>query len=279
MGGEWALGLALVVETWPESARPWLAGLIGAAVNLGYVFVALLAARIDPSNWRLILLCCAAPALLTFFIRFAVPESPKWQTAAPSTLDRATLRRRRFLGSAAAGVYILAVWGAVQFTQLWAVQLFSDRRAAISVQLISAGYAALGALLAPIVLVHVSRRLAYAGLCAAALTSSIALFFGVSDFGMRLLFCVAMLGLITGGIGGWLALYLPELFPTAIRATNQGICYNSGRVAAAGGVALTAFAFAGQANFPIYCGTVSLVYILGIVIAFYLPDTRGTSLT
>ena len=40
MGGEWALGVALVMETWPASWRPVLAGLIGAAANFGYCCVA-----------------------------------------------------------------------------------------------------------------------------------------------------------------------------------------------------------------------------------------------
>src|SRR5438132_1058873 len=99
MGGEWSLGVALVMEIWPEKSRALLAGLIGAAANVGFLLIAvvglglttvlqqtqgwLLALGLPDSwvhtlvahnGWRLLMLFGAAPALLTFFIRLFVPE-------------------------------------------------------------------------------------------------------------------------------------------------------------------------------------------------------------
>src|SRR5205807_8457291 len=104
MGGEWSLGVALVMEIWPEKSRSTLAGLIGAAANVGFLLIALVGlaltnilggikagmlnaglseARIESlvgnNGWRLLMLIGAAPALLTFFIRLFVPESERWQ--------------------------------------------------------------------------------------------------------------------------------------------------------------------------------------------------------
>src|SRR3954469_9655360 len=42
MGGEWALGVALVTEMWPDRSRALMAGLIGAAANVGYLIVGLI---------------------------------------------------------------------------------------------------------------------------------------------------------------------------------------------------------------------------------------------
>lgn len=103
MGGEWSLGVALVMEIWPNKSRALLAGLIGAAANVGFLIVAVfalvlgrfiqsaggwLAATGLPADWvemlvanqgwRLLMLLGAAPAVLTFFIRLMVPESEKW---------------------------------------------------------------------------------------------------------------------------------------------------------------------------------------------------------
>ena len=105
MGGEWALGVALVMELWSGASRPFLAGLIGAFGNLGYMVVGLVAlwlnrvetqlpgwltstglppdlvARLadpDHDNWRLLMLVGALPAVLTLFIRLFVPESERW---------------------------------------------------------------------------------------------------------------------------------------------------------------------------------------------------------
>src|SRR5690349_19418295 len=99
MGGEWSLGVALVMEIWPNRSRAFLAGLIGAAANAGYFLVGIvgliLAALItqitaalqttglspetvqwltDFSGWRILMMLGVAPALLTFLIRMFVPE-------------------------------------------------------------------------------------------------------------------------------------------------------------------------------------------------------------
>ncbi|MGC1276382.1 MAG: MFS transporter [Planctomycetaceae bacterium] len=104
MGGEWSLGVALVNELWPQRSRAFLAGLIGAAANVGIAMVSVVSISLDkltrslrvlmtdvglPSGmtesllandaWRLLLIAGALPALLIFFIRLMVPESPKWE--------------------------------------------------------------------------------------------------------------------------------------------------------------------------------------------------------
>src|SRR5262245_3352694 len=104
MGGEWSLGVALVMEIWPDQSRALLAGLIGAAANVGYLLIAMLglglgkvladteswllwlglpsdwvSALVAYSGWRLLMIMGALPALLTFFIRLFVPESERWQ--------------------------------------------------------------------------------------------------------------------------------------------------------------------------------------------------------
>src|SRR5262249_42323785 len=104
MGGEWSLGVALVMEIWPDKSRGMLAGLIGAASNVGFLSIALVGlglgrfidathrllldiglqkAWVDQlvahSGWRLMMLIGAVPALLTFFIQLLVPESRRWE--------------------------------------------------------------------------------------------------------------------------------------------------------------------------------------------------------
>src|SRR6266496_3606010 len=84
MGGEWSLGVALVMESWPPGKRPLLAGIIGAAANVGFVLIAVLGVyfKVTRTSWRWVMLAGAAPALLTFFIQLAVPESERWQESA-----------------------------------------------------------------------------------------------------------------------------------------------------------------------------------------------------
>lgn len=104
MGGEWSLGVALVNEIWPGKSRAFIAGLIGAASNVGFLLVAILSiglsqviggveslmlavgvsqsattSLLQNSAWRFLMISGAFPALLIFFIRLFVPESAKWE--------------------------------------------------------------------------------------------------------------------------------------------------------------------------------------------------------
>jgi len=104
MGGEWALGVALVMEVWPNRSRALMAGLIGAAANAGYLLVGIIGIGLTAilgnmkewmldigvssstasslvafNGWRIMMILGAAPALLTFFFRLFVPESRKWE--------------------------------------------------------------------------------------------------------------------------------------------------------------------------------------------------------
>jgi MFS family permease len=104
MGGEWSLGVALVMEVWPNRSRAFMAGLIGAAANVGYLLVGLaglvllqilgtlrdgllaiglpqdwVEMLVRNNGWRLIMILGTVPAILTFFIRMFVPESKKWE--------------------------------------------------------------------------------------------------------------------------------------------------------------------------------------------------------
>ena len=129
MGGEWALGVALVMEVWPEKYRPWLAAAIGAAANLGYAAIAALAMTkpITQDSWRWVMLVGAAPALLIFFIRLFVPESEKWQHAVATARTQPVreifspkLRPRTLLAIGLASVALIGTWGIVQWIPLWA---------------------------------------------------------------------------------------------------------------------------------------------------------------
>jgi hypothetical protein len=171
-----------------------------------------------------------------------------------------------------------ATWGAVQFTQLWAGQMTGDAAAGAHVQIVSAGAATVGAFLAPVLLQHVGRRAGYGLLCVAALAASEWLFLCHDTFDANFLLAVALTGATTAAFYGWLPLYLPELFPTRVRAAGQGFCYNGGRILAAVGVLLTTFKIDVQGHYPLASALVCLVYLVGLGLALVLPETRGRPL-
>jgi MFS transporter, SHS family, sialic acid transporter len=287
MGGEWSLGVALVMETWSAHARPVLAGLIGAAANFGFGVVAILAWVFKPGeHWRLILMACVFPAFLTFLLRMFVPESKQWEHAVarekrPGIMDIFVpgLRSRALLGAAVGAIALLATWGAVQWITLWVQQSKPDL--APPAQLCSAFGAVVGAFLGAVLGRRFGRRVAYFTLCLLALAVCEYLFVGMAqtNFDVWFFIVVSLVGATTAAFYGWLALYLPELFPTRVRAAGQGFCYNFGRMLAAVGVLLTTFVFPDVGgNYSRAASIVCLVYVVGLFIAWVIPETRGQPL-
>jgi MFS family permease len=87
IGGMWPNGVSLVSEAWPDVSRPLLAGLIGTAANIGFVFLGVLGSvvEISPDHWRWVTLVTSAPLVLGLIVLFAVAESPRWLTRKTTT--------------------------------------------------------------------------------------------------------------------------------------------------------------------------------------------------
>ena len=132
---------------------------------------------------------------------------------------------------------LIGTWGSVQWLPLWADQMTGGRvpsAKALAQILVSAGAMA-GSLLGALAAGRIGRRPAYFGLCLLSLLLCGWLFRSVDHYGAAFLVIVTLVGAATAAFYGWLPLYLPELFPTRVRATGQGLCYNSGRILAAVG--------------------------------------------
>jgi MFS family permease len=129
------------------------------------------------------------------------------------------------------------------------------------------------------------RRLTYLLLCIAALASALAFFQLNTSYGGWFLVSVFLAGGLTAAFYGWLPLYLPELFPTKLRATGQGFSFNFGRIIAAVGalqtgnlMVLLAGADAQAGKYPQACSIMSLIYLVGMGIIWLAPETKGQPL-
>jgi MFS family permease len=290
MGGEWSLGVALVMEIWPEKRRPLLAGLIGAASNVGIggIAVATYFYHVTPSSWRWVMLAGAGPALLTLFIRLFVPESRKWQRAVAEhrarpihEIFRQGLLYKTVLAILFATIALIGTWGSVQWIPQWVDQLTgkSHPEAKAAAQIISGIGAIIGCMIAPLIGNLLGRRWTYFLLCAVSLGLCQWLFRGIDHYGAGMRWLTFLAGGATASFYGWLPLYLPELFPTRVRATGQGLAFNFGRILAAGGTLMT-----GQLmdhynhNFARAGADISLIYILGMILIWLAPETSGKPL-
>ena len=90
---------------------------------------------------------------------------------------------------------------------------------------------------------------------------------------------VFAVGFFTAAFYGWLPLYLPELFPTRVRATGQGLAFNFGRILAAVGAWQMAsiMGFFGG-SYPKAGAAIVFVYLLGMVLIWFAPETKNRPL-
>jgi MFS family permease len=287
MGGQWALGVALVMECWPEKWRPWLAGLMGIAANVGFLLVGVTGRmhHVSSESWRWIMLVGALPALLVFFIMFTVPESARWMASALETrtnpvreIFSVNLRKTTLLALAFASVALIGTWGTVQWLPAWADQLAGNTNlsAKADTQMFTAFGAIVGAWTAPLIGARLGRRPAYFLLCSASFIFCGALFRFVHEFSGIFLAMTFLVGAATASFYGWFPLYFPELFPTRVRATGQGFSYNGGRIFAAVG-ALTQGQLVAHFNgsYARAGAIVALIYLLGMALIWLAPETKG----
>ena len=290
MGGVWSLGVALVMECWPSNKRPLMAGVIGAAGNVGYALIAVIGIffSITRDSWRWVMLVGAAPAVLTLVITFFVPESERWKEAAKKGPLRPVreifgpaLFGKTLLAIAFASVALIVTWGIVQWIPLWADQMTGGKQPKVKacIQLVSAIGAILGCLIAPLIGERFGRRPVYFGLCLSSLLVCTFLFRTFSEYSTAFLATVGLVGLCTASFYGWLPQYLPELFPTRVRATGQGLAFNFGRILAALGAwqmgSIMAFFDKSYAKAG---ATLVLVYLVGMVLIWLAPETKDKPL-
>jgi len=298
MGGEWALGVSLISEIWPAKSRPLLAGLIGAAANVGFFFVGVitielkkygdaLSHRFDMHLWRMLFIAGAIPALLTFLIQIFVPESEKWKAAASSgpkprvaDIFASGIAKYTGLGASLAGVALLGTWASVQWIPPWANQMTGgDIIKSAWTQM----FAAVGAVILPLVTALLAQRYnrkgTYAALCIGSIAVFEYLFLTRPDFGFKFLLLATLANGVTGSFYGWLPLYLPELFPTRIRATGSGFCFNIGRVFAAGGTYVSGTLLRKfNGDYARMGSVICLIYLVGLVVIYFCPETKGKPL-
>lgn len=382
MGGEWSLGVALVMEVWPNKSRVFMAGLIGAAAPVGYMLVGFLGLGLSHvldslavgladigvqqdwidwllanRGWRILLVMGVTPALLTFFVRLFVPESHQWEreqeagstshwatidllgvlvgaagpaliivlwagefstmtrlsgtavglavatagymypafrflqrqakTSNRSGLDQLAFRRM-LLAAALSGVPLLGTWGATQWAPAWADKLASGGLHAKEwTQVWSSAGSIVGTLAAAFLAERLGRRIAYVLMCVLSIVSLLVFYRGNTAYGPMFLPSVFLVGATTAAFYGWLPLYLPELFPTSIRATGQGFGFNFGRILAAVGALQAGNLFAPQitlfgtsfaGGYPFACSLMSAIYLVGLAIIWLAPETRGQPL-
>jgi MFS family permease len=305
IGGEWAAGAAMVAETVPEDKRVEAGALLYTAAPIGLflaTFVNLTVAGhwfVDQPevSWRYVFLFGLLPAAAAFAVRLFVKEPERWKNLADKTeaklseLFSPALRSYTRSGFLMAVVALMTWWSCNAFIPVVASGLANSSAIAdgldkIATQqriehwkLLATVCFNLGGLIGTLLTIPAAKYLGrkkmfaiYWMLSAAAILAT----FGLDLEPQARLYMYFAIGLTVFGVFGSFTYYLPELFPTRLRATGAGFCYNIGRVFAAGGPFLVGMAAARGTDTVVgvlfYVGFIPL---LGLLFMPWVIETRG----
>lgn len=295
IGGEWAVGASLISETWPKRWRPWLAAILQTGVNVGVLLAVLSGWLLAEFPYRTIFLVGVLPAFLTLWIRKAVPEPPEWAAAhaasranAPGMLALFGPEIRRttliVIGVCSFGLtahWALMFWHSAHLRSL--AQALHWDKAAIDGLAQKALYLLMigsicGNFIAGGIAKMVGYRRAIAGLMLFYFAMMMAAYGTVRDPGSVLVW-LPFIG-AAQGVFALFTMCLPPLFPTLLRTTGAGFCYNVGRLfAAAGTVFFGLFATIGSGSGAILDHRLALFYagflfIPAAIVAWWMPESR-----
>jgi MFS family permease len=300
IGGEWAAGTALVAETWPERSRQRALVAMQMSFAGGFFLAGLLNVFVGPIGWRWVFAAGAAPAAMALVIRWLVPEPERWiaarnrrqarlpggmsETAAQTFLAifAPDVRRRTVVGALITAAMMIGAWGTTTLLPTWIHQLVgADQAAAIKITGLCFMLANVGAVfgfLAVMLLIDaVGRRWSYFLVVVGCIVASLFAFTQIETT-EALTWFMPLYGFFAIGGFGTFAVYLPELFPTRIRATAQGFCWNMGRACTAIGPLVSGTLVGVLGSVPMAAVAVTGIYIIGLVAIWFGPETRGLPL-
>jgi MFS family permease len=289
IGGEWAVGASLLSETWPKRWRPWMAAVLQTGVNIGVLLAVLsnfLMASIVATQPRYLFLVGVLPALLVLWIRRAVPETEEWHQArsqakgnAPGIADlfRGEARRITVLVIAVCALSLTAHWAfmfwhQIQFKNLPEIIGLSDtEKNAWGTRLLFLVMVAsiVGNFFAAWMARWLGYRKSIAIMCIGYFVAMLAAY-GVDHRPAHLYWWLLGPGFFQG-VFALFTMYLPPLFPTLLRTTGAGFCYNIGRVASALGVVFFGL-FQKVGDYRMTLLYAGLLFLPAALVAVKLPE-------
>jgi len=303
VGGEWAVAAALVAEVFPAKARAHAGGIFHATSVLG-TWLATGVAVLVASQWRWAFLAGVLPALLVLWVRASVNESESWQqkkAAAQSTEELGSLREllgdprwrtRALLGMLLAAVGLATFWAVTVAGQdLARARLVKDGvPAADAAELAKSAYGfwqtaggGLGLLAFGPLCVRFGRKRAFAFMHIVAFLVVLLVCFAPTNYG-QLFWLLPLFGFCTLAVHAGYAIYFPELFPTRLRGTGTGFCFNGGRLIAAPMLfysgTLKSSWLAANPHLELRHAIALLggLFLVGLLVIAFLPETKDQPL-
>jgi MFS family permease len=277
-GGMLVTSFTLISEAWPERTKAVYTGLLSIAIPIGIFSAGLI--NFFVSGWREGFLIGIIPLLVAIAGYWMMDESGLWlrhrdekraMKKPVGTLNGKTL----LIGSVIFGTMLIGLWAIFSWLPTWLKSLpGGDAKAGgISMMFLGGGGLAGGFLSGWAVNLAGLRKSLIASFAVCAFLSFI-LFKTNSIFSTIIYVEIAVLALFFGASQGILSIYIPQLFPTGVRAAATGLCFNIGRMVTAVavlcvGVLVTVLGGYGNSLFIF-----SLVFVAGLLVVVFVKNIQ-----
>jgi MFS family permease len=315
VGGQFAVGVALVAEVMPDHARPYALGAVQAFSALGNMVAAMCGialGRMEQSgaiagSWRYLFMAGAIPAPLALLVFAKLKEPEQWLKARASKKRMGSFgdlfadprwRRNSIVGMLLAFAGVVGLWGIGFFSfdlirpvvekslradGITGAELAGKTTMWVGITSLVQNLGAFCGIYSFTYLTQwMGRRKAFAIAFVAAMGMTAFTFWRLKTF-TDIFWMIPLMGFCQLALFGGYAIYLPELFPTRLRSTGVSFCYNVGRLVAAAGPLtlglLTSRVYAGYPEPMRYAGvTMCLAFLVGLAALPFAPETKGNPL-
>jgi MFS family permease len=321
VGGVFGLAVALVADTVPSQVRPRALGVLQSfsAVGNGK----------NPNYWMWLFVIGAMPAFLVATIQLRMKEPESWVEARDRAtaqgkksgsykdlFSHGTWRRHALLGMILSCAGVIGLWGIGVFSTDLVGDIITDslkKNGALpeainkgkqlwgSLNLLCFNVGAFAGMIAfTRITEKLGRRKAFAMFFLGSLFITVFVFqmMGKLNGQWDILWMAPLMGFFHLSVFAGFSIYLPELFPTRLRATGVSFCYNVGRYVAASGPLTLAYLAKNLADKAaakaVQTGTdvglakieafrdaaswMALIFLLGLIVLPFLPETKGKPL-
>ncbi len=326
VGGTFGAAVSFVAEVIPARSRPFALGALQALAALGNMTAAFLSRYFQPSGlmlgfdgWRVLFMVGAVPALLALLVMRRIKEPESWVQAKEAEKRGQAHHKGKGMGSMRElfgeprwrkNVIVGIIIGLAGIIGLWSIGFWLPelvretlRRSNITdkadmdkyvstAMVLFNGAAAVGTYLFAALMSRIGRKPAFAMMFVFAIFAVLGVF-GFMSTPSQIYWMAPLLGLGTLTIFGGYSIYFPELFPTRLRATGVGFCYNTARYLGAlapltlgnltGWYAAKDFKFLSSiggvdSGFRYAAFSVSIVFVIGLVALLFAPETKDKPL-
>ena len=289
MGGEWATGAALVSESFPARHRGKALAFVQSAWAIGFGLAAVVNMIVMPIwGWRGVFFVGVLPALFTLWIRRRIEDPPMWQAAEQTERGRFSSLFKPGIAGVTVAIAVMnscclfAWWGMNGWVPAYlnlppaegGIGLSSSTMSLFLIAMQTGmwfGYVTFGFMADSI-----GRKRTYVlYLLAAAILLPL---YGSLRVPVALLLLGPFVAFFGTGYFSGLGALVAELYPTTVRATAAGFCYNFGRIASAA-APYTVGSVAQSSGFGVAFAIAGAAFLLAAFTWIWIPETHNRELT